>query len=195
MAFLTGSNDRFRFSFPECFVPEKISNIYDPLIKRLPGYPISNTCDFLNLAIQSVSLPFGAQQTVISMKDQGRRNDSLYRGNESLYSLSKEGDITVSMRLDSSYLVYFIMSDLLYYYYATFKEKHLPDAFLISLLDDRNLELYSIKLEDVLFKSVGSISLDYSSKSIDMQKVDCTFQASQIFMSINGVDRKIPNVY
>ena len=195
MSFLTGSNNRFKFLFPASFVPESIAKRYAPLIKRLPDYPVDNVRDFLNLAIQGVQIPLGIQQTPVTQGDQGSRVQRQYRGNVSIHGLS-EGTMTISMRLDEGYLVFFIMADICYYYYSHFGEKYLPEAFYLTFLDNRNLELYRLKFSEVLFTQVGQPpQLDYSSKAIDMQKIDCTFAVKKIKFVLENEEYEIPSEY
>ena len=56
MAFLSGLNNNFRFTFPKLFVPQEIEDKYSPVLNRIPGNMCDNVVDFLNYSIQSVHL-------------------------------------------------------------------------------------------------------------------------------------------
>ena len=56
MAFLSGKNNNFKFSFPKPFVPDEIEKKYSPILNRIPGNMCTTVVDFLNYSIKSVEL-------------------------------------------------------------------------------------------------------------------------------------------
>lgn len=194
MAFLSGSNNRFEFSFPISFVPDWIAEKYNDVINKLPDYPVNNVLDFINLAVQGISLPLSVQQVTIEQTDMNDRDSRHYRSSMSIEDMFQK-DFKVTVRLDQSYLMYFIMLDLYFYYFATFKEKHLPEAFMISVLDNHNTKVYDIKLKEVLFTNVQGIDLDFSSKTVDLKKAELSFKVNNMSIILNGKEFAVPDEY
>lgn len=194
MAFLSGSNNRFEFSFPISFVPDWIAEKYNDVIDKLPDYPVNNVLDFINLAVQGISLPLSVQQEIIEQTDMNDRDSRQYRSSISIEDMFQK-DFKVTIRLDQSYLMYFIMLDLYFYYFAAFKEKHLPEAFMISVLDNHNTKVYDIKLKEVLFTNVQGIDLDFSSKTVDLKKAELSFKANSMSIILNGKEFAVPDEY
>ena len=56
MAFLSGKNNNFKFSFPKPFVPKEIEDKYSPILNMIPGNMCTTVVDFLNYSIKSVEL-------------------------------------------------------------------------------------------------------------------------------------------
>ena len=72
MAFLSGKNNNFKFSFPKAFVTDEIEKKYSPILNRIPGNMCDTVVDFLNMSIQSVELEVNpAEYEPIEQMDRG----------------------------------------------------------------------------------------------------------------------------
>ena len=79
MAFLSGKNNNFKFSFPKPFVPKEIEDKYSPILNRIPGNMCDTVVDFLNMSIQSVELEVNpAEYEPIEQMDRATPYGRLY---------------------------------------------------------------------------------------------------------------------
>ena len=80
MAFLSGLNNNFKFTFPKVFVPEEIEKKYLPILNRIPGNMCTTVIDFLNMSIKSVELEVNpVTYDPIEQKDRGTPYGRLHR--------------------------------------------------------------------------------------------------------------------
>ena len=198
MSVLSGSNSQFIFEFPTGMIPDEINKKYMVYLERMPGNVFKDTLSFLNFCIQNVNLSIAPSYTPNEQLD---RQTPYTGGRAYRESLDPESsfnkDLTIQFKLDSAYLVYFLLVDLWEYYYDTFKEKYLPNGFLFRILDAYGLELYAVDMQDVLLTGVDSINFDFSDKSIDPKTINATFRINYIDIRSlfdKGHDYKDPDV-
>ena len=80
MAFLSGKNNNFKFSFPKLFVPKEIEDKYSPILNRIPGNMCTTVVDFLNYSIKSVELEVNpVEYEPIEQVDRGTPYGRLHR--------------------------------------------------------------------------------------------------------------------
>lgn len=89
-------------------------------------------------------------------------------------------DISITFKLYEGYINYWIMHDIFRHYYdLDNKNKFLPD-FNISFLDHTGFEFINVNLHQIIFTSLSSLELDYSSNSPDFSTFNCNFRYNYI---------------
>lgn len=179
MAFLSGLNNNFRFTFPKLFVPQEIEDKYSPVLNRIPGNMCDNVVDFLNYSIQSVHLDVNpSEYEPIEQHDRGTPYGRLSRSDffpDFLWTKS----MTINFQLDSSYIIWAILTELFLYYYCI-KDKYIPATPGMEILDCQNKVLYRIKFEDLLYTSVSGLEFDFSSNSVEQKSIETTWRMNRV---------------
>lgn len=178
MAFLSGENNNFRFSFPKSFVPQDIENKYAPVLNRIPGNMCTTVVDFLNYNIQAVHLDVNPNQyDPIEQHDRGTQYGRVSRSDFFPDFLWLK-DMSIDFQLDSAYIVWAVLMDLFLYYYCI-KDKYIPAVPGMEILDCYNKVLYRIKFEDLLYTSVSGLEFDFSSNSVEQKKITTTWKMNR----------------
>ncbi len=181
MAFLSGLNNNFKFTFPKVFVPEEIEKNYLPILNRIPGNMCTTVIDFLNMSIKSVELEVNpAEYEPIEQVDRGTPYGRLHRSDFFPDFLWKKS-MTITFQLDSAYIIWSMLIDLFMYYYCVEpKPRYIPACPGMEILDCYDHSLYRITFDDLLFTGVSGLEFDFSSNSIDQKTMTATFVANKI---------------
>lgn len=179
MSFLSGKNNNFRFHFPKVFVPQEIEDEYSPLLKRIPGCMCESIIDFVNYSIQKVDLQANPDTyEVIEQVDRSTPYGRLSRSDKFPSALWKR-EITITFQLDSMYLIWFIMCELLMYYYCI-KDKYLPKPPGMEILDMYNKVMYRVTFDNLIFTGVSNLEFDFTSNELDQKVITTTWIANKV---------------
>lgn len=180
MAFLSGKNNNFRFSFSKTFIPQEIEDKYSPVLNRIPGNMCESVLDFLNYSIKSVNVQLSPNgYDVIMQRDRGTPYERMRRSNAFPDTLLNK-DITITFQLDQAYIIWSILNEVFMYYYCSSEEKFIPPFPGMEILDCYNKVMYRIDFIDVLFTSVSGLEFDFSSDSVEQKTIETTWKVSRI---------------
>jgi len=170
-------NNLVYFRFPYEFVPEEISNKYDPLLKAYQT-PFKSTVEYLNSLITNITLPSISVDNIQQTHARATRN---FRGGLDIYrGISKE--FTIDMRLTEGYLSYFMLYDILIWWNDSVDatDRYINDFELVTL-DLQGREVATIKYKEILYNSITELTLAYSD-------VNAQFNTFSIGFNSNIVD-------
>ena len=176
--FVTARNNQFSFNFPKTFIPKEIADKYRPYITRIPGGMIKEPIDLFNYAIQSINLPGPSYEPIQQNSFPG--NTRSYRTSVPTPELYDK-NLTVTVNAFDGYVNYWMAVDLLSYYYSlSGKEPFLPENPGIQMLDAEGNNYITIKMKQMILKSVSSLDLNFSSNTIEFQTFDMEFSYNHI---------------
>lgn len=184
---LNSKYNDFVFKFPPMFFPKKFDNKYLPFLNR-SKIPFTSITDYINYTIQSVSWPSITTETIEQFYKNGYR---VYKGGWDLLTYTSR-EIVVTFKTVESYINYFIMQDLLEYYWDIYQGKeenmsHLPNLYLM-LLDRYGYLIVTFKYTNVVFHSLSELELSYASNVPEFRTFTATFKSS-IIQTIREYDK------
>lgn len=169
---LNSRNNLFMFSFPKGFCPEEVSNRYKKYLTRIPGNLITEPIDFLSYSVQSISYP---TTTYDPVEQSGIRGTRYYRTARPIRDLISN-DLTITMQLLDGYINYWMMLDILTYWYNFDEpEMFIPPGMSVRILDSEGLVVVTTEFKNVLYKEIGSLDMSFSNNSVDFTTFDINF--------------------
>jgi hypothetical protein len=179
---LNNRNNLFSFSLPKDFMPDEITNKYKNYLTRIPGNLIKRPIDFINYSIQSINLPGISYDPVEQVRKHGKHNK--YRTSlPEQELLSKE--FTVTMQLLDGNINYWMMLDILTYWYGfPNADQYLPDGAAVRILDSEGNIVVTSHFKRMLFTEIGPLDMTFSSNSQDFTTFDCTFVYNELITEI-----------
>jgi hypothetical protein len=182
---LSSKSDSFRFLFPKDFIPTEIETKYASYINRI-NTPLSTANDVINYSIQGISFASVGLTPVRQMRRASKEVD--YRSVEPLF---QSRQLTISLSLLDGFLNYWMMLDILAYYYENPVDKtHIPQ-FRLQMLDSEGNVLTSIFFKEVLFIGLSDLELSYSSNIQQFSTFDVTFNYNILEIDLE-FDKNIP---
>ena len=176
---LSSRSNLFSFEFASNFVPQEIEDKYGPYLNRMPGNLLSKCVDVLNYSIQTITLPnltwdFTEQ---IGLYGKSRK----YRGVTNPNDLDSK-DLTITFQMLDGFINYWMMADILRYYYAYENpDKYLPEGHTVRIFDAEGIVMVSINFERVLYREISSIDLSFSTNAVEFQ----TFEGNFTYNNLN----------
>lgn len=182
---LSARSNQFRFSFPRSFIPPEVADKYRPYFNRIPGGLIKEPIDYWNYGIQSINLP-GVSYSPVE-QEEFRGGTKTFRGSlpiEKLYG----NELTVTMQGFDGWINYWMAFDTFNYYYnLTGKFPHLPEGNGIQILDGEGNALVTVRLKEMIWSSISSLDLNFSSNTVEFQTFDLGFNYNLIDFKIDLV--------
>tara|TARA_B100001287_G_C22598602_1_gene489267 strand:- start:557 stop:1108 length:552 start_codon:yes stop_codon:yes gene_type:complete len=180
---LNSRNNLFDFRFPRNFVPKEIAEKYEPYLNRIPGNLFEDAIDFVNYGIQAINLP-GITFDPVSQSD----NDGTtryFRGKIPIQN-TIERQFTVTMQLMDGYINYWMMTDLLLYYYApTTKQKYI-DNLNLGITDAEGIVLSTIAFEKPIMNQISELNLNMSENIAEFTTFDINFYYNKFNIKIES---------
>lgn len=172
------TSKQFLSRLPLGFVPEEIEAKYYPyLAQRLCVYPTVN--EYLNAHLQKIVLVPMTSRAHISQQDQRHPQKRSYR-DPNHPGVFTQGDIDVTFKLDSSYLIWAVLNDVMLYYNTEFDKKFVP-MFTVILTDAAGAGVVRFECNDMIFNNVSTnISIDYTSNALETRVIECKFFSNKI---------------
>jgi len=181
--FANASNNQFQFSFPRTFIPDEIVNVYKPYMDRIPGNMMSEPIDLLNYGIQTVQLPETGFEPVEQGALIGRKK--MYRSSISKVELQPK-EFTITMKQMDGFITYWMMLDILNYYYATTTIKpYLPDGTILNVLDYEGYSIVTIIPKRLVLKGISNIEMSFSNNAAEYQTFDVNFVYNEIEIQVD----------
>jgi len=182
---LSARSNQFRFSFPRSFIPPEVADKYRPYFNRMPGGLIKEPIDYWNYGIQSINLP-GVSYSPVE-QEEFRGGTKTFRGSVPIEKLF-QNELTVTMQGFDGWINYWMAIDTFNYYYnLTGKFPHLPEGNGIQILDGEGTALVTVRLKEMIWSSVSSLDLNFSSNTIEFQTFDLGFNYNSIDFKIDLV--------
>jgi len=179
---LNSKNNSFDFRFPKQFVPTDVSEKYKDYLNKIPGTLFEEPIDFINYGIQAINLP-GITYDPITQQD----NDGTtryFRGKVPIQNTITR-QFTLTMQLMDGYINYWMMTDILLYYYApTTKQKYLDDL-KIRILDQEGLGIASITFEKPILHQISELNLNMSENVAEFNTFDLNFSYNKFNIKID----------
>lgn len=164
-------NNTFQFGFPKTFMPKEIADKYRQYLNRLPGNIIEEPLDFLNYTIQSINLP-GMGFDAVEQQQKPGRNIQFRSTIPTQELFQKEFNIT--FQLVDGYINYWMMLDLLNYYYSFENKQPYIDDLNVRMLDGEGHALVTATLRRPLVKNIGELSMSFASNVAEFNTFDVT---------------------
>lgn len=193
---ITASTSRqFIFRIPTGFVPEEVEKKYYSYLKqRLCVYP--NLTEYLNAHLQKVTLTPITSRSNIKQRDQRHPYERTLRDPNHPAGFTC-GDISMTFKLDSSYIIWAVLNDIMIYYNTEFDAKFVP-MFTLLLTDSAGASTIRMECKEMTFNDVStSISIDYTTNALETRTIDCKFYANKIeqdFVYATQANDNISNV-
>jgi len=178
---LNSRNNLFNFKFPRTFIPKEIADKYRPYLNRMPGNIVTEPIDFINYAIQGVSIP-GISFDPISVAP----NDGTtvyHRGSIPIQN-TIERQFSVSMQLLDGYINYWIMQDTLLYYYAKDTREPWLNDIKLQIMDAEGIHLISAVFEKPIINSISELDLNMSANIAEFTTFDINFYYNKFNISL-----------
>lgn len=166
-----GRENLFEFHFPKTFMPKEISDKYRKYLNRIPGNIIEEPLDFLNYTIQSITIPGMGYDPVI--QDSTRGSTKRWRSSLATNSLF-EKELTITFQLTDGYINYWMMMDLLNYYYRFDNDVPYLDNLNVRMLDNEGNSIITARIIKPLLTNISELSMSFASNVADFTTFDIT---------------------
>lgn len=181
---LNGTENLFEFHFPKRFMPKEISDKYRGYLNRIPGNILENPLDFINYTIQSINLPGMGYDAIEQQQKPGRKIQ--YRSTVPTQELFDK-ELTVTFQLVDGYINYWMMMDILNYYYAFDTKQHFLDDLNIRMLDSEGHSIVTARIMSPIIKNISELSMSFASNVADFTTFDITigYNALEILIELD----------
>ena len=169
---LNSRNNLFNFKFPRKFIPEEVADKYREYLNRMPGNIMSEPVDFINYAIQGVSIPGISFDPIEQRPNDGT---TLYHRGSIPIQNTVERQFTVEMQLLDGYINYWILQDTLLYYYSKNQREPFIDDLKLQILDAEGIHLMSAVFEKPILNSIAELDLNMSSNIAEFNTFTLNF--------------------
>lgn len=181
--FLTGRNNQFRFEFPRPFIPKEIADKYRPFINKIPGSMIKEPIDLFNYTIQSINLPGPSYDPVSQIDYPGLTRN--FKASQP-FQQNYDKTLNVTCKAIDGYVNYWMTVEIFNYYYSLGGNENLYLPPLnIQMLDAEGNNIVLVQLDQVVFNSIGSLDLNFSSNTIEFQTFELGFTYNILDIKIN----------
>lgn len=169
---LNSRNNLFNFKFPRKFIPAEVADKYREYLNRMPGNIMTEPVDFINYAIQGVSIPGITFDPIEQRPNDG--TTTYHRGSIPIQN-TVERQFTVEMQLLDGYINYWILQDTLLYYYSKNQRDPFIDDLKLQILDAEGIHLMSAVFEKPILNSITELDLNMSSNVADFNTFTLNF--------------------
>lgn len=180
---LNSRNNLFSFNFPKSFMPKEVADKYRKYLNRMPGNVIEEPLDFLNYTIQTINLPGMGFEPVVQMHKPGR--NFVYRDTKPTQELFAK-ELTVSFQLVDGYVNYWMMLDILNYYYAFEVEKRFLDDLNVRIMDSEGNVLVTARIMGPLLSKLGDLSMSFADNVAEFKTFDITINYNEFQVLIEN---------
>ena len=174
---LNARDNLFEFHFPKTFMPKPIAEKYKPYLNRIPGNVIEEPLDFINYTIQSVNLPGMGYDAVEQQQKPGRNIQ--FRSTLPTQELF-EKELTVTFQLVDGYINYWMMLEILNYYYAFDTREPFLDDLNIRMLDSEGQSIVTARLIRPLIKNISELSMSFASNVAEFTTFDISIGYNEL---------------
>jgi hypothetical protein len=167
---LNSQGSQFIFNLPSDFLPSEIIATYQPILEK-NWVQYENVIDYLNSTIKSVNFPGITIETP---------TQTIMRGKQIAYKPSRNvqdivgHDLQIKFASVDSDLNYWLMFDIVTKHYLDVEHLFL-NPFTITALDIHRDGIYVIKFFQIILKSLGGNTFDYSQQKVSAKEFELTF--------------------
>lgn len=188
MLSLSPRSDLFRFVLPKDFIPIDIRNKYDAILAKNPGV-ITNTIDYLNESIQSITFP-GIHDTIIQQMQHSSNQIRRTKNKTNVEPAVEINYVTpgnplqkidrsfkISFRKNQGLLNYFILYESIFYRICK-PELYPADKILIlDILGENGQVISQVQYLDCFIDGIDGLEFDYSKvdRNDDLFSIDIKF--------------------
>lgn len=169
---LNSRNNLFNFKFPRTFIPKEVADKYRVYLNRMPGNLMTEPIDFINYAIQGVSIPGISFDPIEQSPNDG--TTTYHRGAQPIQN-TVERQFTVEMQLLDGYINYWILQDTLLYYYSRAKREPFINDLKLQILDAEGIHVMSAVFEKPIMNSITELELNMSSNIAEFNTFTLNF--------------------
>jgi len=180
---LNSRNNLFVFNFPKQFMPKEIADKYRKYLNRIPGNVIEEPLDFLNYTIQSINLPGMGYEPVTQMQKPGR--NMIYRDTKPVQELFQK-EFNITFQLVDGYINYWMLMDILNYYYRFDLVKRHLDDLNVRVQDSEGNVLVTARVMGPLFTKLGDLSMSFADNVAEFKTFDITIAYNEFQVVIEN---------
>lgn len=168
---ISSQNNTFVFNLPTDFIDKRLNDQFQKLLEK-NFIPYDSVIDYMNSSIKEIVFPSLSFETTEQVLKRGKKIG--WKTSTSIFdAFSNELDIT--FRSVDSNLNYFILLEILVEYYLNNDKKYIPMLW-IDVIDKDGVKIYTIKIEEVLLKSISELRLGYQQYDISEKTFSITFR-------------------
>ena len=138
----------------------------------MPGNLMTEPIDFVNYAIQGVSMPGINFDPIQQSPNDGTISYS--RGSIPIQN-TVERQFRVEMQLLDGFINYWIMQDTLLYYYSKTKKEPYTDDLKLQILDAEGIHTMSVVFEKPIMNSITELELNMSNNIAEFNTFTINF--------------------
>ena len=180
---LNSRDNLFEFNFPKTFMPKSVADKYRKYLDRIPGNVISEPLDFINYTIQSINLPGMGFEPVIQNRNPGR--NWAFRSTLPTQELFQK-EFTVTFQLVDGYINYWMLLELLGYYYQFDTKKMYIDDLNVRITDAEGNVLVTARIMQPLIKNISELSMSFASNVAEFKTFDLTIGYNEFQIDIEN---------
>ncbi len=169
---LNSRDNLFEFNFPRQFIPKHIAEKYKPYLNRIPGNVIEEPIDFLNYTIQAINIPGFSYEPVEQNKPLGRKQQ--YRSSFPETEMYQK-ELIVQFQLVDGYINYWMLLEILKYYYDYQTEQPYLDNLNLRITDGEGNALVTAQLKAVLMRQIDDLNMSFASNVAEFRTFNVTF--------------------
>jgi hypothetical protein len=172
----SAKNDLFICNLPLNFIPLEIQNKYYDYINRLPN-PIKNVNDFVSATIQGINLPVPFQMEEPSQNQKGI--ETSFRSSAPWQALP-EKTFSITFKLVEGYVNWFILKETFEWFYDFKNRSKFHLDLIVYTTDFEGNIIMQVIFKQVLIKSIGNLTLNYSDNLQQFKTFDLECKYNQI---------------
>ena len=173
------SFSNFKLVLPPDFLPKEIEKKYKTKMLHIPEI-ISEPIDLLNHSITGFTMNGFSNETV-TQTAAGYSTKREFRNGADMFGNIAENnrDITIEFKHTESYLNWFMMYDLMAWYWNySSKQKPKPvylPAIILEILTAEGFLQIGVEFRNVIFKEISGLSLSYTTSTPEFTNFTCEF--------------------
>lgn len=159
---LSSQSSQFIFNLPGDFLKPETINTYQPILEK-NWVQYENVIDYLNSTIKQVNFPgisFDMPKQILM-----RGKERQFKPAKNVQDITTTHELSVTFRSVDSDLNYWLMFDVLTKHYLDVENSFL-NPFTITCVDIHRDALYVIRFYEIILKSLGDNTFNYSQQKI-----------------------------
>src|ERR1017187_2113457 len=166
---LNARDNLFQFNFPKTFMPKVVAEKWKKYLNRIPGNVITEPLDFINYTVQSINLPGMGYEPIIQNRNPGR--NWAFRSTLPEQELFQK-EFTITFQLIDGYVNYWMLQEMLAYYYQFNNKKMYIDDLNIRITDAEGNVLITARIIQPLIKNISELQMSFASNVAEFKTFD-----------------------
>ena len=173
--------DLFYIEFTKKFIPEQIEEFYRPYIKNMPTQ-VDSPRDIVEGSLQGITVPsYQFDSVTQGHVDTFNNNEKSTNWRSTLNPQElTEKSITLTFKLLSGYINYWIMLDTFFYHYDMKNPNAVIGDISLRILDKDGLIMFTRIYRDCLLTGISDFELSYSDNIQTFETFTATIQYSSV---------------